>query len=148
MTMVNTWVMKGHNCMTPYTVVGAHSLTSAHTLELTVKKHSLTSAVSHIPSDKHLLCASAVLVSVWQGLGRTDSPGGAVGQEMLAWTMDPGSLTVTISARHTSRGKKAPKISVAEHIHMYNARHAQPVYLAMRHTSGGYPQTHHCPQCK
>ena len=37
--------------MTPYTVVGAPSLTSAHTLEFTVKKHSLTSAVSHIPSD-------------------------------------------------------------------------------------------------
>ena len=106
--------------------------------------HSLTSAVSHVPSDKHLLCASAVLVSVWQGLGRTDSPGGAVGQEMLAWTMDPGSLTVTISAGHTSRGKKAPKIGVAEHIHKYNARHPQPVYLAitMWHTSGGYPQTH------
>ena len=99
--------------------------------------HSLTSAVSHVPSDKRRLCASAVLVSVWQGLGRTDSPGGAVGQEMLAWTMDPGSLTVTISAGHTSRGKKAPKINIAEHIHTYNARHAQSVYLAMWHTSGG-----------
>ena len=135
--------------MTPYTVVGAPSLTSAHTLELIVKKHSLTSAVSHVPSDKRLLCASAVFVSVWQGLGRTDSPGGAVGQEMLAWTKDPvgqemlawtkdpGSLTVTISAGHTSRGKKAPKINIAEHIHTYNARHAQSVYLAMWHTSGG-----------
>ena len=136
--------------MTPYTVGGAPSLTSAHTLEFTVKKHSLTSAVSHIPSDKHLLCASAVLVSVWQGLGRTDSPGGAVGQEMLAWTMDPGSLTVTISAGHTSRGKKVPKISVAEHIHTYNTRHAEQVYpaITMWHTSSGYPQTHYCPQCK
>ena len=134
--------------MIPYTVVGAPSLTSAHTLELTVKKHSLTSAVSHIPSDKHLLCASAVLVSVWQVLGGTDSPGGAVDQEMSAWTVDLGSLTVTISAGHTSRGKKALKIGVAEHIHMYNARYAQPIYLAMRHTSSGYQQTHHCPQCK
>ena len=96
--------------MTPYTVGGAPSLTSAHTLELTVKKHSLTSAVSHIPSDKRLLCASAVFVPVWQGLGRTDSPGGAVGQEMLAWTMDPGNLTVTISAGHTSREKRLPRL--------------------------------------
>ena len=134
--------------MPPYKVVGAPSLTSAHTLELTVRMHSLTSAVSHVPSDKHLLCASAVLASVWQRHGRTDSPGAAVGQEMLAWTMDPGGLTVTISAGHTSRGIKAPKISIAEHIHTYNARHAQPVYLEMQHTSGGYLQTHHCPQCK
>ena len=79
--MVNTWVMKGlHHT----TVVGAPSLTSAHTLELTVRMHSLTSVVSHVPSDKHLLYARAVLVSVWQGHGRSDSPGGAVGQEMLA----------------------------------------------------------------
>ena len=69
-----------------------------------MRMHSLTLSVSHVPLDEHILYTRAVLSLVWQGQGRNARPGEAVGQEMLACTMELGSLTVTASAGHTRRG--------------------------------------------
>ena len=101
------WELQAFTALHNY---GAPSLTRAHTLESTVRTHSLTLDTSHIPSDKHLLYASAVLSIVWQGEGRADSPGEAVGQEIL----ESFRLTFTVNINRSYDLRMTSKFTVRD----------------------------------